>query len=59
VAARAKGADAFLVPAGNCAEAVANAPGGLPLVSVATLSEALDALEALREGDEPGLCAAA
>ena len=35
VAAKAKGADAFLVPQGNCAEAVADAPAGLPLVEVA------------------------
>lgn len=58
IAAEAKGADAFLVPEGNCAEAVVNPPPGLPLVSVASLSEALDALEALRGGDEPELCPA-
>ena len=58
VAAKAKGVDAFLVPAGNCAEAVLSAPDGLPLVEVGTLSQALTALEALREGDEPELCSA-
>ena len=59
VAARAKGVDAFLVPAGNCAEAVRTAPSGLPLVEVATLSQALTGLEALRAGEQPELCPAA
>ena len=58
VAAQAKGVDAFLVPEGNCAEAVLSAPDGLPLVEVGTLSEALVALEALREGEQPALCPA-
>ena len=35
IAAAAKGADAFLVPEGNCADAVTGAPDGLTLVSVA------------------------
>jgi PDZ domain-containing protein len=43
VAARRKGADAFLVPADNCAEAVAGAPDGLLLVQDGTLTEALAA----------------
>ena len=51
VAAKAKGVDAFLVPAGNCAEAVLSAPDGLPLVEVGTLSQALTALGELREGE--------
>lgn len=58
-AARDKGAVAFLVPQGNCAEAVANAPAGLQLLEVATLRQALDGLQALREGGQPKLCAAA
>ena len=58
IAAKDKGADAFLVPEGNCAEAVLNAPAGLPLVEVASLGQALAALEALRAGDSPELCAA-
>lgn len=56
VAAEAKRVDAFLVPAGNCAEAVQNAPSGLPLLEVGTLAEALAGLEALREGEQPELC---
>ena len=59
VAAKAKGADAFLVPEGNCAEAVLSAPSGLPLVEVGTLGQALAGLEALREGEQPELCPAA
>ena len=56
IAAKAQGAAAFLVPAGNCAEALRQPPQGLPLVKVATLSDALTALEALREGVQPALC---
>ena len=47
MAARAAGATTFLVPAANCTEAVANDPDGLALVRVATLSDALTALDAL------------
>ncbi|MBA2388894.1 MAG: PDZ domain-containing protein [Geodermatophilaceae bacterium] len=56
IAAKDLGADAFLVPDQNCAEALDNAPEGLPLITVSTLEEALDALEDLREGREPRLC---
>ena len=59
IAARRKGAVAFLVPKDNCAEAVANAPEGLALIRVGTLADALTGLEALREGGAPALCAAA
>lgn len=58
VAAKEKGADAFLVPKDNCAEAVASAPEGLTLVRVGTLSDALAGLEALRDGRAPMSCAA-
>jgi len=58
VGARRDGATVFLTPEANCAEAVANAVDGLMLVSVATLDDALDALEDLREGRQPPLCAA-
>ena len=56
VAAKAKGVDAFLVPEGNCAEAVLSAPDGLPLVEVGSLSQALTALEALRADEQPEFC---
>jgi PDZ domain-containing protein len=48
--ARAAGTTHFLVPADNCAEAVTNVPGGLTLVKVATLDEAMRALEAIGSG---------
>ena len=56
-AARSKGAEVFLVPAGNCAEAVAAAPPGLRLVRVQTLSEALRGLAEVRSGGNPPGCA--
>jgi PDZ domain-containing protein len=43
VAAKAKGADAFLVPEANCAEAVVRAPDDLPLLRVGSLGQALAA----------------
>jgi PDZ domain-containing protein len=59
IAAKAKGAVAFLVPADNCAEAVDNAPAGLPLIEVGSLGQALVGLEAVRRGTPPELCSAA
>jgi Lon-like protease len=56
VGARKAGADVFLVPADNCAEAVRNAQPDLPLIRVGTLDEALDALDALRTGRQPKRC---
>lgn len=58
IAADRKGADAFLVPEANCAEALSGAPEGLTLVKVGTLADALDGLEALRTGGSPTTCAA-
>ncbi len=55
-AAKAKGADAFLVPAGNCAEAVRRPPPDLPLIRVATIEDALAGLDALEAGRPPSLC---
>ena len=60
IAAKRKGAVAFLVPEANCAEAAASSPPeGLTLVRVATLTQALDGLAALRDGERPAVCAAA
>ena len=56
VAAKRDGATVFLTPAANCAEAVDNAVPGLPLAKVATLDDALKALEAVRAGHQPVLC---
>lgn len=54
--AKRDGATAFLVPAGNCAEAVANAVPGLELVKVDTLNSGLTALSTLRQHGTPALC---
>lgn len=50
MAAREAGATVFLVPAGNCGEAVATAPDGLQLVRVQTLRDAVESLTALQQG---------
>jgi Lon-like protease len=55
-AAKRDTATIFLVPADNCAEAVANAVSGLEMVKVGTLDEALSALQTLRSGGTPPLC---
>lgn len=56
VGAKKAGARVFLVPAENCAEAVRNPQPNLPLVRVATLDEALAALETVRAGGQPRRC---
>lgn len=55
IAARDAGADYFLTPAQNCAEAAADPPAGLTLVRVGSLDDALDALAAVRDGDTADL----
>jgi PDZ domain-containing protein len=45
-----EGATVFLVPAANCAEAVATNPGDLQLVRIGTLHDAVTALESLKSG---------
>ncbi|MCO1660756.1 PDZ domain-containing protein [Pseudonocardia sp. S2-4] len=52
VAAAEAGAELFLVPADNCAEAASTAPSGLRLARVATLTDAIAALDAVR-ADQP------
>ncbi|HEX6754674.1 MAG TPA: PDZ domain-containing protein [Mycobacteriales bacterium] len=59
IAAKSKGATVFLVPAGNCAEAMRKPPSGLQLVKVDSLSGAVDALEALKAGRAAPVCSAA
>ncbi|MEI4272041.1 PDZ domain-containing protein [Klenkia sp. LSe6-5] len=56
VAAREIGAQLFLVPADNCQEALANAQPGLPMARVATLDDALTALQTFRDGGTPTPC---
>lgn len=53
IAAGEVGAETFLLPPANCAEAVRTVPDGLRLVPVATLDQAVTALEALA-GDGAG-----
>lgn len=55
--AQEAGATVFLVPADNCDEAVRQVPDGLRLVRVENLSEAVQALDALRAGRQPRGCA--
>jgi Lon-like protease len=54
----AKEADAqiFLVPKNNCAEALRNAVPGLPMAEVATVDDALTALQTLTRGGTPKPC---
>ncbi|CAA9429064.1 MAG: Lon-like protease with PDZ domain, partial [uncultured Quadrisphaera sp.] len=49
------GADLFLAPEANCDEVVGHVPEGLRVVSVATLAEARDAVEAAGRGEAEGL----
>lgn len=46
--AKDAGADYFLAPEGNCGEVVGHVPSGLRVFSVATLDDALAALDAVR-----------
>lgn len=55
-AAKRDGATVFLVPAGNCAEAKDGAPKDLKLIKVSTLSGAVDALTALKQGKSTPAC---
>jgi len=50
IGARDKGARYFLTPADNCEEAAKDIPGGLTLVKVKTLDDAMAALTDIREG---------
>ncbi len=56
LAAREAGATVFMVPAGNCAEALTAHEDGLQLVKVDTLSTAVDALNTISAGGEPPTC---
>lgn len=56
LAAQEDGARIFLVPAQNCAEALAEQPDGLRLVKVGTLADAVSALRAIGDGKKPPTC---
>jgi PDZ domain-containing protein len=58
VGAKAAGAQIFLVPIDNCAEALKNAVPGLPMAQVATVDDALTALQTFTTGGTPKPCAA-
>ncbi|MEU5308627.1 PDZ domain-containing protein [Streptomyces sp. NPDC021562] len=55
IGARSKGAQYFLTPADNCAEAAKDTPSGLTLVKVKTMDDALGALKDIRDGDTGAL----
>ncbi|MDN3026627.1 PDZ domain-containing protein [Streptomyces sp. S.PB5] len=55
VGARDKGAQYFLTPADNCSAAAEDVPGGLTLVKVNTIEDALTSLEDIRSGDTADL----
>ena len=58
ITARDAGATVFLVPADNCAEAITQVPDGLQLVKVATVTDAMTALQTLKDGGTPRLLSA-
>jgi len=58
VGAKAAGAQIFLVPIDNCAEALKNAVAGLPMAEVATVDDALAALTTFNSGGTPKPCSA-
>ncbi|MDO4898766.1 MAG: PDZ domain-containing protein [Rothia sp. (in: high G+C Gram-positive bacteria)] len=47
------GATVFLAPAANCDEVVGNVPEGLHVIKVETLSEAVDAVTKIGQGEDP------
>ncbi|MEU8229304.1 PDZ domain-containing protein [Actinoplanes sp. NPDC048967] len=56
VGAKDAGAKLFLVPADNCAEAMRNAVPGLTMAEVATVDDALTALQTFTSGGAPKPC---
>jgi PDZ domain-containing protein len=58
VGAKDVGAQIFLVPIDNCAEALRNAVPGLPMAEVATVDDALTALQTFNSGGTPKPCSA-
>jgi PDZ domain-containing protein len=58
VGAKDAGAQIFLVPADNCAEALQHAVPGLPMAKVTTVDDALTALKTWTAGGTPTPCTA-
>ena len=54
--ARAAGATVFLAPAANCPDTSGAVPAGMQVIKVSTLSGAISALRALRQGDPVPSC---
>jgi Lon-like protease len=54
--ARDAGATIFLTPASNCSDTVGAVPSGLRIVKVSTLSQAVQALEAIKAGRPTASC---
>ncbi|SDQ36986.1 YlbL family protein [Leucobacter chromiiresistens] len=52
-AASRAGSDLFLMPLGNCADLPEHVPGEMPVAPVATLDEAIDAVETAAAGGTP------
>lgn len=50
ISAKKSGADLFLVPSGNCQEALGQVPEGLTVISVRDLDQALSAIELVKAG---------
>lgn len=55
IGARGQGAEYFLTPADNCAEAAKDVPSGLTLVKVSTMDDAMTALENIKAGRSAAL----
>jgi PDZ domain-containing protein len=55
-AAKRDGASVFLVPKDECSDAQAELPGGLRLIPVTTLKDAVDSLRALERGGKVPAC---
>jgi Lon-like protease len=58
VGAKEAGAQLFLVPKDNCAEALKNTVSGLPMAEVATVDDALTAVRTFTSGGTPKPCTA-
>jgi Lon-like protease len=56
IGARQAGATIFLTPSANCPDAKGAVPAGLRLVSVSTLSQAVNDLEAIKAGQQVPAC---
>jgi Lon-like protease len=56
ISAREHGATVFLVPKGNCTDALQRPPAGLQLVKVETLHGAVEALRAIKAGRPAPTC---